>query len=147
MSKLVAVGDAYSAVADVPALMAGIRSIPASRPWKCMRPGAHEAATRDNAVAGAGATGRIGGHVSPFPHSSQSCHGTSGSPNAVSNDFCTTRLSLTGSVISSSFRRCCSIIFLICSSVRRTVTARLPDIAIGSSHAILFAPWARYSNL
>jgi len=68
-------------------LIAGIRSIPASRPWKCMRPGAHEAATRENAVAGAGATGRIAGHVSPFPHSSQSCHARPEAPRRCPTTF------------------------------------------------------------
>ena len=44
-------------------------------------------------------------HSSPFTHSSQSCHGLSGSPKPVSKSFCTMRATLTRSPVSFSFRR------------------------------------------
>ncbi len=44
-------------------------------------------------------------YYSPLAHSSQSCHGRSGRPRLVSNDFWTTRESLSGSSISSFCKR------------------------------------------
>lgn len=119
--------------------LCGFRSL--LRVWSVWpsHPRFDRAPTRDAAMSSIGqvvnkaSQRRSGGHVSPFPHSSQSCHGRSGSPKAVSNDFRTTRLSLTGSLISSSFRRWYSIILRTCSSVRSTVTAQFSGAVIGLS--------------